>query len=84
MTVSGSCLNDRNRAVFHDSADQSGTAARNQNIDIAVHLHKLRRRLAGGIFDQKQGVFRHLLLFQCFPKRGNNRRIRVDCIASAF
>ena len=45
MTVSGSCLNDRNRAVFHDSADQSGTAARNQNIDIAVHLHKLCRCL---------------------------------------
>ena len=45
MTVSGSRLNDRNRAVFHDSADQSGTAARNQNIDIAVHLHKLCRCL---------------------------------------
>ena len=30
MTVSGSRPNDRNRAVFHDSADQSGAAAWDQ------------------------------------------------------
>ena len=45
MAVSGSRLDNRDGTVFHYSADQSGTAARNQNIDIAVHLHKLCRCL---------------------------------------
>ena len=39
MTISGSCLNHRNRTVLHHIRDKPCSAARYQNVNPAVHLH---------------------------------------------
>ena len=53
MADAGACLDAGNGGVLHTGVDQSGTAARDQQVDIAVGCHQLVRRCAGGVLDQQ-------------------------------
>ena len=66
MAVSGTSLNDRDRAVFYDSLDQPGASARNQHIDILSQLHKTGCSLPVCRFDQLDRIFTDTAVFQCF------------------
>ena len=62
MAVSGSCLDHGNRAVFHDTPDQSGSASWNEDINIFIHLHHLCGSFPAGIFQELNAEYRHLFL----------------------
>ena len=59
MAITGAGLDDRDRTVFHDSADQPCASAWNQHIHILPQPHKACSRLMICHFDQLESVLSH-------------------------
>ena len=59
MAVTGAGLDDRDRTVFHDSADQPCASTWNQHIHILPQPHKACSRLMICHLDQLKSVLSH-------------------------
>ena len=84
MAVACTGFNDRDRAVFHNGADQTGTSSRDQNIHILVQFHECSGSLSGGIFDEKQSIRVHVCFRQCAADAGYDRLDRMKRITSTL
>ena len=84
VTVSCTCLDHRDRTVFHHGPDQTCAAPRNQDVHITVHFHKRLRGLPGSILNQRQRRFGKPLFLQTRLERLNDRLIGMDRVAAAF
>ena len=57
VAVAGAGFDDGDGRVHDDRLNKTCAAARNENVQIAVQLHHLRRGLAGGVLNEVDGVF---------------------------
>ena len=58
--------------------NQSGAAARNQQIDIAVQPHERLRSLPRRIFDQRDGILFYSAGTQSLPKDADDRAVGME------
>ena len=84
MAVAGTGFDDRDRTVFHNGTNQSGTASRNQDIHILIQFHECGSGLSGGIFDEKQSVRIDAGICKSLADAGYDCLNGMKRIASAF
>ena len=84
MTISRSCLNDRNRTLVDNRFDQSLTASWDKYIYILVHLHEFGCCLSGCILDQLDRVLCHTICLQCFTNTFYDCFIRMNRVTAAL
>ena len=84
MTVTCTCLNNRNRTLFYHSFDQSSAAPWDKYIHILIHFHKFCCCFSGCIGNQLDCILLHIIFFQSFSDAVYNRFIGMDRITSAF
>ena len=84
MAVSATCLNNRYCRVFNNRSYKPCAASWNKDINIFVHLHKLRCYFSVSILYKLYSVFSNPLLFKSFSAHISNSDIAVYSIASAL
>ena len=84
MTVSGTCLDDRNRTLIYHCFDQPFSSAGDQHIHIFIHFHKFPGGFSGGILNQLNGILCNSLSLQGFADTFHNCLIGMNGITSAF
>ena len=84
VAVTGTGLDNRYGTLSHHSADQSGTATRDQHIHILIHLHKLGCHLAIGASDQLYSCLRQTTGHQCFLQHSYDGFIGMKSITATF
>ena len=83
MTVSSSCLNDRNCTVLHYICNESCPASRNQNINVFIQFHHLIDNCTICIFNKKNRILWKITFFQTFPNHLCHGKIGMDCIRTS-
>ena len=83
MAIAHARFDHRHGRILHHAANQPRAAARNQQVNIAVHPHQRRRALATGILNQDHAVRIHARFLKSAPERMRNGRIGANGLASA-
>ena len=83
VTVSSSCLNDRNCTVLHYICNESCPASRNQNINVFIQFHHLIYDRSVCIFNKKDCVLRKITFFQTVLNHFCHSKIGMDCIRTS-
>ena len=83
VAVSGTCLDDRDRALVHHGGNEPRASSGNQHVYVPVQLHEFRRRLPAGVLKKLDGVSRTAAVRQRLLQHLHDGQVGMDGVASS-